>query len=335
MNFDLNLEAFTSEADVRENICAPLIRELGYLIGTQNHVITEQSLRYPRQSLGRKKSSDPLLRGKADYTLVIQQRYRWILEAKAASETISEDDREQAYTYATHPEVKGLYYVLTNGRTFEIHSTLTGPDAPAVFTTTYECLETDLQKISNLLRPDAIQREFPNITLDVGKPLAPGFRSVAKILNGNVSYTKVTPAMTGIVGLTNFIREGSIERSDGKLLAYLKVSSGYKQIDDFNRALGLEIFEIYSNAPEVSSDPNSPTLFEASLNWHCPPGSRVQVPPLNHTIDFSGMSVVSQTKAMGFLDGNKFKGKVSISLKMSKLFTAPIQIEGDIEITVG
>lgn len=64
-----------NESDVREEILAPLVGDLGYRSGTEHNVIREQPLRYPHAFLGRKDSKrDPLLRGKADYILVAGRR---------------------------------------------------------------------------------------------------------------------------------------------------------------------------------------------------------------------------------------------------------------------
>ncbi|MBU6475326.1 MAG: hypothetical protein KGQ70_05120, partial [Alphaproteobacteria bacterium] len=41
-----------SEADIREEIVAPLLKSLGYRSGTENNIIREQTLRYPHISLG-------------------------------------------------------------------------------------------------------------------------------------------------------------------------------------------------------------------------------------------------------------------------------------------
>ena len=79
-------------------------------------VIREQSLRYPRKFLGRKDlSKDPELRGKADYILEAKRKVRWVLEAKAPDGQITQDDIEQAWSYANHPEVRAVYFVLCNG----------------------------------------------------------------------------------------------------------------------------------------------------------------------------------------------------------------------------
>ena len=76
-----------SERDVRGSVLALFLRELGYRHST-NTIITEQTLKYPKLSLGRKKTSDPELRGKADYILEVDGRRRWVLEAKADASTI-------------------------------------------------------------------------------------------------------------------------------------------------------------------------------------------------------------------------------------------------------
>ena len=98
-----------NEADVREEVLAPIIRILGYRTGTEFNVIREQGLRYSKLYLGRKNpSKDPELRGKADYILEIRDRVRWVLEAKAPCVDIAANDIEQAWSYANHPLIRNL-----------------------------------------------------------------------------------------------------------------------------------------------------------------------------------------------------------------------------------
>ncbi|NQU99490.1 MAG: type I restriction enzyme HsdR N-terminal domain-containing protein, partial [Parcubacteria group bacterium] len=100
-----------NETDVRENVIVPLLRELGYRHSSSNDIITEQTLRYPKRYIGKKKGGkDPDLRGKADYILDVENRLRWVIEVKAPELEISIDDIEQAYTYAYHPEVRAIYF---------------------------------------------------------------------------------------------------------------------------------------------------------------------------------------------------------------------------------
>ena len=53
--FDLISFNNLNETDIREEILAPMVRRLGYRSGTIDNVIREQSLRYPRVFIGRKK----------------------------------------------------------------------------------------------------------------------------------------------------------------------------------------------------------------------------------------------------------------------------------------
>src|ERR1700739_4327959 len=178
-----------NEADVREEVIAPLLRRLGYKSGTPNNVIREQSLRYPRLSLGRQDPrKDHELRGTADYILEIENRLRWVLEAKAPDPAIGVDDVEQAWSYANHPEVRAIYFALCNGRSLAVYRTSYGPEVPPVLSVTYDRFDQDFQLIENLLGPGALLRDFPNTAIDVGIPIAPGLRSIARITNGLVRY---------------------------------------------------------------------------------------------------------------------------------------------------
>jgi hypothetical protein len=218
-----------------------------------------------------------------------------------------------------------------------LHSTLISPDAPPLLSTTYANLSADIQKLKNLLSPASVTRDFPRTVLDTGKPLASGLRSFAKILNGTVTYTALEPDFPGaasLVGLVNRVEEGSIERNDERIIAYLKLGTGFKQIDDFNRSLGLEIFEIYSEADEISCDPNKPTIFEAPLDWVCPPGSKVFHPMLGQEVDFSGFAISTFTHASGFLDGERFKGVVEVRIRVSAI-PFPMRIISDFEVVIG
>jgi hypothetical protein len=326
-----SLRFLRNETDVRENLCAPLLKGMGYTIGSSCDIITEQTLQYGRQSLGKRKKTDPILRGKADYILDVDRRYRWVLEAKAPSVELTLVEREQAHTYAVHPEVKALYYVLTNGRTIEIHSTQTAPEVPPLFISEVSNLQADHQTICNILAPASIRRDFPNFVLDTGKPLAPELRSFAKIINGYLVYTAMKPALPGptIVGMRQHLQSGSIERSDGKIIAYLKISSGLQQADDLNKSLGLDEFEVYSDAAEISTDPLNPTNFEGELT----PGSRIFHPMVGKEVDFSGMAISSSAHATGYMNGKIFRGVCLIKLLMS-VIPVPIEITAEFEMTL-
>ena len=108
-----------NEADVREEIISPLLRKMGYRSGTTNNIIREQSLRYPKVSMGRKKrDKDPLLRGFADYIVEVKGSVRWTIEAKPPQVNIGPDDIGRAYTYANHPEVRAVLLLCVQWENF-------------------------------------------------------------------------------------------------------------------------------------------------------------------------------------------------------------------------
>ncbi|WP_082880838.1 type I restriction enzyme HsdR N-terminal domain-containing protein [Methylomonas sp. DH-1] len=148
-----------NETDVREEIIAPLIRELGYRSASEHNVLREQSLRYPRVYLGRKDSKkDPVLRGKADYILEAGGEVRWVIEAKAPSCAIDADEIEQAWTYANHPEVRAVYFSLCNGKRLLVYQTNRGAESQPILSFDYEQLsDQDVMGILlNVLSPNRL-----------------------------------------------------------------------------------------------------------------------------------------------------------------------------------
>ena len=266
-----------NETDVREEIIAPLLRQLGYKTGGENNIIREQSLRYPRISLGRKDPRrDPQLRGKADYILEARRRLRWVIEAKAPGVAIDADIIEQAYTYANHPEVRAVYFVLCNGRTFSVFRTADAPDAPAVLSLPYEDFDSRLQSLNNLLSPEALMRDFPSLEIDVRPPIAPGLRSVARITNGLIRFERNSQGFVPLSELQMGITYGAIERDEnGNLVAFLKAASPFRSIQQLNERLGLAQIEMVSEDKELSSESSRPTVFSYRNTIVLPEGEEV------------------------------------------------------------
>lgn len=118
-----NIDAM-NETDVREVVVHPLLHLLGYQQGSEADIRTEVSLKYGRTFLGRKDSKrDSELRGRADYICDVIGYGRWIVEVKSPREHLSAEHANQAHTYAAHPEVGAICYLLTNGREFKIYKT--------------------------------------------------------------------------------------------------------------------------------------------------------------------------------------------------------------------
>jgi hypothetical protein len=271
MNFDK-----LNETDVREEIIAPLIRELGYRSDSNNNVIRELPLRYGREFLGRKDNkNDPVLRGRADYLLEAHFLVRWIIEAKSPAAHISTDDIEQAYTYANHAEVRAVYFVLVNGRQFMIFQTNLGPQAPPRWSVSYEELigDTGKQILHNILAPDSIIRDNPEYVVDIGIPLGPRLRSFARVSGGFVRYTKVDPLVPALLQTQISIIGGSVERDTaGFIVIYLETQAPIITIDNFLAKNNLKTIELTSDSSVLSTNKDEPSRFVYSKSAVFPKG---------------------------------------------------------------
>ncbi len=300
-----------NETDIREEIIAPLLRYLGYRSGTDNNVIREQPLSYPKSYLGRKKSNDPILRGRADYICEVHAQFRWVIEAKSPDATLDQDAEEQSWSYANHPEIRAVYFCLSNGREFKIFQTNKGPEAEAIFKCKYDELESSLDAIKNILSPDSILRDWREYVIDKGVPIGPGLRSIVRITNGLIIFKNNTLNLQPFIGLSMSITEGSVERNDfGKLEAYIETEVPFQSLQNLNEKLGLHFMRLFSDSSSVSVDIGKPTVFSSTTNHILPKGEKVlnlatwkEVPlPMN-------IHVQTQTTASGHLEGNIFQGE--------------------------
>jgi 16S rRNA G966 N2-methylase RsmD len=115
-NFNLlNDESFKEDA-VREEIVNPLLKKLGYKPFGEHRINYSKHLQHPFVNIATKTKKIICI---PDYLLEIDGKYRWVLDAKSPTETITTgENREQAYSYAIHPDIKVRYYALCNGREF-------------------------------------------------------------------------------------------------------------------------------------------------------------------------------------------------------------------------
>jgi hypothetical protein len=269
-----------NEADVRAEIADPLIAMLGYERGTVNDVRRELTLTYEHVFLGRKKKTDPPLRGRADYVLVVTGAGRWALDAKAPNEEITQDAVEQVITYARHPEVGGSYAVVLNGRTLVVYrASGTFADGPLV-TLPFESPMQLAEKLAGLLSPAAIRRDCSPPVVDLGKPLAEGFRSSAIITTGVVHYHEFVwgsnfqlPAPPAAIlgelarrmtGFKSIITGGKVWRDEAtsRIKAKLAWNPPHDELLRFAQDKKLLDVEHVSLDPVVSADPDRPTVFD-------------------------------------------------------------------------
>ena len=307
-----------NESDVREEIIAPLLRELGYRSGTVNNIIREQHLVYPRSQLGRQKAKDPLLRGKADYICVAGGKVRWVIEAKPPSEKLNEQTEAQAHSYAVHPEIRAVLFVATNGREFKVYQSNRGPDATPVLHCTYDELSENLIKIKNILGPESMLREHRDFFVDTGLPLGLGLRSIERIASGQVKYTKIVPYIRPIAEMVLTIVNGSVQRNEfGCLEVTYWTQAPFQSLQDFNVQFGFDHITFLSADSEISTDPLNLTTFCSKKNVTIPIGTRMlnimdwKENTLPSNVDMDGDVIVE-----GYLNGRTFIGSFFSKMSM-------------------
>jgi hypothetical protein len=181
-----------NEADVREDVAMPLLRALGYAAGTANDIIREKALSYSNSFLGRKKKTDPPLRGRADYILTVLGAGSWTLEIKAEQVEIDQDAVEQALTYARHPQVSGSYAAVLNGKRFVVFHNTQRSDEPPLIDLPVEKIDGLAKALENTLSPNAIRADCSPPKVDLEMPLAPGLRSSATIAKISGKHARVS-----------------------------------------------------------------------------------------------------------------------------------------------
>lgn len=307
-----------NETDVREMIVRPLLVRLGYEHGTPHNIRTEQTFRYAKAFLGRKNAkNDPLLTGRADYILEVVGVGRWVVEVKAPKEDLSQDVVEQAHTYAAHPEVAALFFLVTNGRENRLYrtSSLTQP----LLTWEWADIEEIFLALQNLVGPEAIQRKMKLLEADKGKPLAKGVSSNARIVGGYVRYEDHVSNLPlfqadHINGVELPVTGGEAKRQDdGRIYAVVKLARSAQIVGELAQLLGRDdVFEFHTSADYISTDSAAPTIFQNIFDRTIPAGAEFMIAGLGKMQMPFGFRCVASTEAIGFVEGEIFKGTMQL-----------------------
>lgn len=263
-----------TENDVRERIIYPLLLRLDHSPAT---IITQLTLHYKSLFLGRKKGfkKDRPLQGEADYVVDVDGRLRWVIEAKKPG-PISNDDREQAFSYAMHPQVRAVMFAIISGTDFEIFHTFYKPEAGPILKFQHADLESNFLNLFNLVSPDGLRRLHSDFTLDVGQSLAPGLRSFAVIENGRIEYTECPPFREDLLGIIVHLNSGSLVRQDaGGISAFISPSFHHQKLDQFSEVIGAKKLEFITFDEFISTNPIIPTVFKHTSNYIIPSGTTV------------------------------------------------------------
>jgi hypothetical protein len=308
-----------NETDVREMIVRPLLHRLGYAHGTDANIRTEQTFRYGKAFLGRKDpKKDPDLVGRADYILELAGVGRWVVEAKGPSEPLSQEVVDQAHSYAAHPEVAALFFLITNGRSFRLYRT--GALSTPLMAWDHEQTDEIILALSNLVGPDAIRRKTRLLEPDPGKPLAKGVASVTQIIGGYVRYEDHVSNhplldMSLINGLELPVTGGRVRRTeDGRLHAQVKVAQSAPMLGELSQLLeNGDGYDFFASDEYVSVDRVAPTIFQNLIRSDVPAGTLVAYPGIGRVpLPFSYKSEAA-TQAVGFIEGDRFLGTMELS----------------------
>ena len=112
-------DANFKEDSVREVIILPILKKLGY---KQQNIIRSKTLQHPFFKLGSNKKIP--IRLIPDYCLQIKDSFALVLDAKSPNKKTDNDDNlQQVYGYAAHPEIRSTYFALCNGLEFVLYKT--------------------------------------------------------------------------------------------------------------------------------------------------------------------------------------------------------------------
>ena len=248
-----------------------------------------------------------------------------MVEVKSPSQKVGRDDIEQAHTYAAHPEIAALYFLVTNGRDYQLYMT-SRLEAP-LLRWTYDDIEELHVQIGAILEFDAIKKYATKITPDTGRPLAKGLPSKLRMLGGEIvygSHTSTHPLLQeDVIGdSVSPITEGSVTRiDDGRIKAKIRVMNVTGEARRLNEKLGLDKFEFISSSTEISTSQDEPTIFKNIQTGAIEEGEIIDgfgmgPMPCPFTVSFEVFS-----EAIGYYDGEVFKGIVSFDYRF--LFHPP------------
>ena len=332
-----------NEATVRGHVLDPLLREIGYSWDSDHTIVREESISYPFQQLGRKSKRDRPLTGRPDYILDCRGVCKWVLEAKAEGHCLGLNEADQSYSYAVHPEVKALYYCLSDGVRFVVYSTVSKtPDDPILELNLAEDYKGSVEILRTFFSRQSLERRVRAV-LNVEPPP----NASRLILGGQVEYQFadahfITPARELgdrvpnldqmkdlVIGKIYPVEKGLIEVVEGNIT--VSVTIGGRDVIDIShmQRFGLRDMELRAIGDIVSNNPEQPTHLQTMTTASVNKGdslhsSLAYIPEVQQNMFYQ-----TATDVWAHVAGHRVLGNFS----QSSIVT--IQGIGDVFITMG
>ena len=314
-----------NETDVREEFLSRVLNRLGYSRGSSNDIQTEFPLYYNRVTLGRRKKSDPVIKGKIDYLLRVGGLARWVLEAKAPKQ-ISSRDIDQVLSYARHPEVAAVYAAICDGIEFRLYRSSQMSDDEPLLRFEVTSVTDTVERLQGTLNPECIARDYRMPHVSEVRPIADGRSACEEIVGGiscllelewssdfaltDADNQKSSEIRRRLIGMQTSITGGEISREvTGRIVARLDWSAPHKSLTEFSERKGLNRQPLVCLTKDISRNPEEPSLFESYSSIDITNGEA-----LFDIVDWRDNAFEHEAKVrgsvqvLGFLDGSIFVG---------------------------
>ncbi|MCS6821987.1 MAG: DNA methyltransferase [Microscillaceae bacterium] len=139
------------EDSVREVLILPILQKLGY---KPENIVRSKTLKHPFLTIGSNQKREIKL--VPDYLLKVEGSYAWVLDAKSPKQKVNDKRHvEQVYSYASHPEIRSIYFALCNGIEFALYRR-EQTNTPILYFSLDE-IEYHWEKLKMFLSPSSFQ----------------------------------------------------------------------------------------------------------------------------------------------------------------------------------
>jgi len=183
----------------------------------------------------------------------------------------------------------------------------------------WEDTDEVLMALGNLIGPEAIKRKMKLFDVDKGKPLSKNVASTVNIIGEFIRYEDHTtnhPLLdTSLInGLELPVTGGEVKRiEDGRIYAIIKLAKSAPLLGSISEfARRDDEFDFYSSVEYISNNPEAPTIFQSLYNSSTPAGTMIPMPGMGKFQLPFGFTLSAITEAIGFVDGDVFKGTMQL-----------------------